>query len=280
MVFEHDGVQLAYDEGGRRDAAPLLFIHGLSSARTTWNRISPLFESTHRVVRIDLRGHGESSHAAGTYTLSHYGPDIAAFCESVIGAPSTVVGHSLGGVTAAWLAQQRPDLVTAAFLEDPPLYFGAPRAAGDELSGVAAFFPLLRTALADMQAQNAPLDDYLAMLRHAPSLNGAGTMFDVLGEDGAVGHARAWAGLDPDVFTPAIEGNALLGVDLDRRIDRPLQVLRADPAHGPAFTPEHAEAFARVNPGATITLVEGASHAIHDEQPDRVVGELRAFLQR
>jgi len=102
----------------------------------------------------------------------------------------------------------------------------------------------------------------------------------VLGQDGAVAHARAWAGLDPEVFTPAIDGTALLGVDLERRIDRPVQVLRADPAHGPAFTQEHAEAFALVNPDATITLVDGASHAIHDEQPERYGAELRAFVQR
>ena len=44
-------------------AAPLtlLFVHGLSSSKGTWQFVSPAFEQEYRVILIDLLGHGDSS---------------------------------------------------------------------------------------------------------------------------------------------------------------------------------------------------------------------------
>jgi pimeloyl-ACP methyl ester carboxylesterase len=60
-----------------------------------------------RVVRLDLRGHGASAHAPGTYLIDRYGADVAAVLERVAARPAVVVGHSLGGVAAWWFAQRR-----------------------------------------------------------------------------------------------------------------------------------------------------------------------------
>lgn len=51
-------------------------------------------------------------------------------------------------------------------------------------------------------------------------------------------------------------------------------VLRADSDLGPAFTAEDEERFLRTNPHARAVVVEGASHQIHDEQPDCFLDEL------
>ena len=80
-----------------------------------------------RIIRVDLRGHGRSDHAPGTYVLPRYGADVVAVLRSVASRPAVVVGNSLGGVIAWWLAQNHPDLVTAALLEDPPLSRARPR---------------------------------------------------------------------------------------------------------------------------------------------------------
>src|SRR5207245_1338251 len=113
------------------------------------------------------------------------------------------------------------------FLEDPPLYRGDPTETGDK--GVAAFFPTMRQMLRDLRERKAPIEEYEAMLRSAPALNGAGTMADVLGEDGTRAQARAWAGLDPEVFTPAIEGGALGDPGRAMSVSCPVTILRADP---------------------------------------------------
>jgi pimeloyl-ACP methyl ester carboxylesterase len=277
--FTRHGTSLAYDDSAEPDLQPLVLLHGLSSARTTWATIAERLTGRYRLLALDHRGHGESEHAAGTYTLDHYGPDTIAFCEEVVGAPVVLIGHSLGGVIAAYVGQERADLLRGVVLEDPPLYRGE---AGDgAATGMAAFFPVLQQLFRDLQARGAPLDEYEAMLRATPALNGSGgTMTDVLGAEGTRAQAEAWAGLDPEVFTSAIAGTLLAGVPRDTPLGCPAHVLRADPTLGAAFTDDDARRFQAANPQASVVAVEGASHAVHDEQPDRVLAEVEAFLDR
>ncbi len=84
------------------------------------------------------------------------------------------------------------------------------------------------------------------------------------------------ASYDPEIFTPAIEGGSLASPLIDAPIACPARVLRAEPALAAAFSPADAARFQKVNPGATVVLFEGASHAIHDEQPERFTAELLA----
>jgi pimeloyl-ACP methyl ester carboxylesterase len=279
--FEHGGVHLGYDDTGG-DVATIVFLHGLSMSRDTWARFLPDLEGRFRVVRLDQRGHGESSHA-GSYVLDSYLDDTIAFLEAVVAGPSIVVGHSLGGVIAHGVTQLRPDLVRAALLEDPPLYVADRMSEGasrEEASSVAAMFPLMQNLCREMQARNAPLAEYEAMIAAVPSLNGAGTMADAIGPNGARAMSSAFAQLDPEIFTPAIEGSAIAGKpDRSAPLERPVTVLRADPALGPAFGPDDEVRFLETNPHGRVVLFEGASHALHDEQPVRFLDELLAVAR-
>jgi pimeloyl-ACP methyl ester carboxylesterase len=87
------------------------------------------------------------------------------------------------------------------------------------------------------------------------------------------------ANLDPEIFTPAVEGTGLAGAEPDVALGCPALVLRADAALMPAFTADDATRFLAANPDATVTLIEGASHLIHDEQPDRFLDEVDRFLK-
>ena len=279
--FQHGGLSLAYDDTGTPDVPTIVLLHGLSMSRATWDRFLPDLDGRFRVVRLDQRGHGESSHAPGTYVLDTYLADTVAFLEEVVRGPSYVVGHSLGGVIAHGVTQTRPDLVRAALLEDPPLYVtdrmndGVSR---EEASSVAAMFPLMQHLCREMQGRGATLDEYEAMVAAVPALNGSGTMADVIGPDAARAMGAAFSRLDPEIFTPAIDGSAISGApDTAQRLERPVTVLRADPALGPAFSAEDEERFLRTNPDARVVVFEGASHAIHDEQPARFLDELLAL---
>lgn len=279
-TFETDGARLAYDVTG--SGPPLVFLHGLSMSRHNWDLFVPKLESLFRVVRLDQRGHGESDHA-GDYVLDSYLADTAAFLDGVVGGPSILVGHSLGGVIAHGIAQTRPELVTAVLLEDPPLYVaermqdGATRG---EASPVAQFFPAMQQLCRDMQARGAPIEEWTALLSGFPSMSGRGTMADVMGPDGVRAMAEAFSRLDPEVFTPAIDGTAIAGAaDPSSALGCPVTLLRADPSLGPAFAPEDEPRFLEANTHARVVMVEGASHQIHDEQPELFLRELTELAE-
>ena len=70
------------------------------------------------------RGHGRSDHAPGTYGVARYGADVVAVLHELGSRQAVLVGNSLGGVVSWWVAQNHPELVAAALLEDPPLLAG------------------------------------------------------------------------------------------------------------------------------------------------------------
>lgn len=277
MKLERDGIVLVVDDTGEDNLEPVLLMHGLSTSRETWARLTRQLAGHYRVIAFDHRGHGESTHAAGTYVLPNYTADAVAVLEQVVGRPAVLIGHSLGGVTAAAVAQSRPDLVRGVILEDPPL-FVASRATDDDGSPMLIMFQLMQQVIGEMQARGAAIDEYEAMVRAAPAMGGAGTMADLLGEDGTRAQARAMAGLDPEIFTPAVDGSAIGPIDPDVPLGIPALVLRADDASGAAFSSDDATRFLAANPTAAVTLFEGSGHAVHDQFPDRFLSEVEGFL--
>lgn len=70
-------------------------------------------------LSLDLPGHGDSSwRDDARYAPSTMGPAVAAALDDLAGDPHTLVGHSLGGMTAAWIAARHPDRVNALVLVD------------------------------------------------------------------------------------------------------------------------------------------------------------------
>src|SRR5919202_6772164 len=141
MRVQGDGVELSVEVEGPDDAMPVVLLHGVSGCAKTYGWLPPEITEGRRIVRVDLRGHGDSEHASGTYDIGHYGRDVVAVLRW-LGRPAVLVGHSLGGVTAWWVAQNAPELVVAAFLEDPPLFMGEP--AEHERNAAVAVFSVIR----------------------------------------------------------------------------------------------------------------------------------------
>jgi pimeloyl-ACP methyl ester carboxylesterase len=75
----------------------LLFIHGNSSSKETFNNLLP-FLNEYRVVALDLLGHGSSSASSdGHYSLTLWGKQVASFVEVLNLKNYVLLGHSLGG---------------------------------------------------------------------------------------------------------------------------------------------------------------------------------------
>lgn len=101
-------VPLAYDEAGTGGPAVLL-LHGMRCHR---GHMAPLYSHLsrrHRVVSLDLRGHGESSVPDGPYTNEAIAADVVAVCDELSLDRPLVIGHSFGGSVALFAAVRRPD---------------------------------------------------------------------------------------------------------------------------------------------------------------------------
>lgn len=107
--IEVDGAAIAYDDIG--DGDPVIFVHGLGSSARDWERQLDVFSATHRMITVDLRGHGRSDKPGGPYSIEMFASDVAALIEHLHLAPASVVGISLGGMVAFQLAATRPELI-------------------------------------------------------------------------------------------------------------------------------------------------------------------------
>jgi pimeloyl-ACP methyl ester carboxylesterase len=79
---------------------PLLLVHGLAEDRSFWDPLVPTLAGSATVVRVDLRGHGDSPDGHG-YELADMADDVqAAWAATGLPGLPLVVGHSLGGLVS------------------------------------------------------------------------------------------------------------------------------------------------------------------------------------
>ena len=247
-----DGVTLAYREAGS-GAPPLVLVHGFGSDHTTLAPQLERFRAAHRVVAVDLRGHGASDAPEGAYGISQHADDLAWLCEQLGLYRPVVVGHSMGGQVALELARRRPDLVAGLALLDAPICPPAPLLEG--LAGLAQALraPHYRQVVQGFaeQAIFLPTDDpavkarVLEMLGRAPQHVMVAEMEAIVAYDSAAA-AAAWRG--PTVLVATAS---------------PL----ADVARFRALCP-------RLQVGQTV----GAGHFLQLLVPDQVNAMLERFL--
>lgn len=95
------------------DGAPVLLIHGWSLAHDVWDRqMRVLAGAGHKVIALDLRGHGSSDAPLEGYGIAALAADAAAVLRAHGVESASVVGWSLGGMTALRMAYAYPDLVS------------------------------------------------------------------------------------------------------------------------------------------------------------------------
>ncbi len=277
MRIDNHGIGLNVAVDGPDDGPAVVLLHGISGSTATYDFLVPLLPS-HRLLRLDFRGHGLSDRAPGHYVLDDFAGDAEALLEQVVGGPAVVVGHSLGGITAALVAQRRPDLVTALFLEDPPMYFGD-KAVYDS-TAFATVFPLMQAAIKTWQAEDASAEQIAATMAALPSMSGQGTMGGENTPDALASTGYALRLLDPSVFDPVGTGESLGSFDPDVAFTAPGILLRPDRALGAAFFEEHAERLGKVDPQLDIVHVPGVGHLIHDSITHRAeyLVQLHRFL--
>lgn len=284
-----DDIHLYVSVDGEDTEQPLLFLHGMTDSSSTWRWLVPRLSDRYRVVSLDFRGHGRSDRAA-PYVTPDFVKDAVTVCEQVAGAGCVVITLSFGGLIAAALAQQRPDLVRAVFLEDPLLVDPAVRLdlLGDEdatlvrelYAGVEEFF----AHVAQWQQDGLSIEEAASVLGSMPTPHG-------------VPFSEAWF---PEAIRAFAEGKLQFDLrvlddfaaarrsreaepvfDPESPIDVPGLVLAGDPSvPGVQTRPIDIERLRATSPKISNETVKGAGHGIHAERESRdsFTEALAAFL--
>lgn len=264
MQIDNNGVSLHVAEDGNPDGPVVLFLHGIVSCADTWNWALPELVATHRVLRLEFRGHGDSDRAEGTYGFTNCVGDAIAALEQLHAGPAVLVGHSLGGGTAAAVAQQRPDLVRAVLLEDPAIMTGEIPAGDAEPNALMAVFAMMRQTVPMMQASGATVEALVGILSEGPSTDGR-LMKESMQPDAIEAMARGLLRLDATVLDPVLAGVFDFVYDPHAPIPVPGIVLAGDPAMPDTIVraPEKA-LLAQHSPHIEVRTLAGAGHLIHD----------------
>jgi pimeloyl-ACP methyl ester carboxylesterase len=139
QFLNKDGVALGYNEIGR-GLAPMLFVHGCGCDHTHFAPQAEFFSRSHRVVSVDLRGHGCSDAPYQDYTMAAFADDLAWLCGELELIKPIVVGHSMGGNVALEFAARYPDIPLSIVLIDSVIlphqsFLDALRPLGEALKG-------------------------------------------------------------------------------------------------------------------------------------------------
>lgn len=244
---------------GRKDAPTLLLLNSLGATQDMWAPQLDFLESHFRVIRCDTRGHGDSPTPPSPYTFDDIVSDVLAVLDSHEVETATVMGLSLGGMTALGLGLAAPERFTqviccAARADAPPPFvqnWHNRIAILDEGGMESVWNATVGMWLSDGTRQTYPERE--AAL-HASFLKTT--------DEGYRGCAHA-----------------LMGLDYLRHLgDLTIPTLFVAGADDKASPPEAMQAMAEACPGSKYAVVENAKHVINMDNPEGFLLAILGFL--
>lgn len=268
-----------YAFGSRGAGIPIVLIHGTFTSSHLWRELLPRLPKGHRVLVLDLLGHGRSDrHAGRLMTVAGHADRVLGLLNELAVSSACLVGHGLGAAIATRLAHICPNRVTKLALVNPSFLATNPKEVRipGSLKRLAAFAPVWKRLPGDWLASAL----HTAMLRGYAQRDVGAHSLDVYlkpfrtreGRDSACAQLlalRASAGdtveaLAPAALTPA--ATVVFGADdpflQPQRVERVLQALQVATAD-------------RV----TVQRLSGVAHIAPEEAPDRlatIIGDLLA----
>jgi pimeloyl-ACP methyl ester carboxylesterase len=239
---------LRYVEQGRGE--PVFFcIHGLADTLEVWDALAEPLAQRGRVVRIDQRGHGESSSPGGPCSRKDLARDALAVLDALAIPRAIWVGHSVGGIVAMAAALAEPERVAGLVLIGTASHCGERTAAWYEEIALAA--------------EERGGDGLVR------AIYGAGSRRRVRGDPAAIAHvARMLTSLYRDPLTPQLAAIAcpvlLLVGEKDLMGPKASQTIRD------ALPPGRAE----------LVVMPGCGHWLQLDAPDAVIAAIDGWLAR
>jgi pimeloyl-ACP methyl ester carboxylesterase len=110
IAYAPDSTPIAYEVLGKGEPT-LILVHGWSCDGRYWREQVAELAQRHRVVVVDLAGHGHSGMSRSRYTMRGFGEDVKAVADAVGGRKLILIGHSMGGMVIAEAARLMPERV-------------------------------------------------------------------------------------------------------------------------------------------------------------------------
>lgn len=250
--------ELQYVVDGPDDLPALLLLHSLGWSGAMWDPQADRWAHSHRVVRVDLRGHGASPAPAGPYTVTELAEDAVAVMDRLGVERFSVCGLSLGGQVALHIAATHPERVervvacaTAAKLGTEDGWRA--RAATVRENGLAS--------IADMVMERFFSDTFRA--REQAEIAAAKAALLEGSDEGYAGCCEALGTSDLGAELGAIRAPTLLIAG------------EADVSTPPA----DLEDLERAIEGASLLVIPGAGHILNREAPEQVTDAVLAHLE-
>ena len=240
---------------GPRDGNPIVLIHCFSCAIDWWDGMVPALERDHRVVAIDLLGHGGSEKPGSGYTPANQAQLVAEALQRLGVRDAEVVGHSLGGAVTVALAEQTPELVDRVVIVDMP-----PDNSYGDLGFIAslAFQPVLGEFLWQIKPDFSVKDGL--SVAFAPGFEVPDAFVDDVKQMTYTSYDESPAGVD----------DFLGEQSLDRRMGAtgvPLMVLMGAEEQIIDDPQRALDQYAAGTPGAKTVLIKDAGHSPNVEKP-------------
>lgn len=239
---------------------PVVMLHGLTGSGACWLPVARTLARRFDVILPDARGHGGSSAEASAYVYDELARDVEGLVEALGLVRPVVMGHSMGGLTAALVAARRRGSggvgeLGALVLVDPT-FLSPERQREVYESDVAA-----RHARSLASSRNEQVEE--ARSRHPErSLELHELQVD------------AWRKTHPGAFDvlipPSPDYRALVAA-----IDTPTLLVVGTRT---VVTHETADGLAAANPRLRVEVVEGAGHGLPFDFPDRLADLVGSFL--
>jgi 3-oxoadipate enol-lactonase len=248
--------------------ATVLLQHGYARSSEFWRAWVPHLSGSFRILRPDMRGHGESPvdfDTAAPHTVEAYVDDVVALLDALGLDAVHYCGESFGGIVGMALAATHPDRVLTLTLVAAPVFQNA-----KSQDVYAAGFPTREEAL-----------HTLGTLKWAEKIYGAPGFFP----DGTDPRLRDWyvaeiGKSDPNVLS-GLYGTLLRYASAEPFLPRiAAPVLGLYPTSGLLTGSEQEALLARDIRHLTLVHLPTASHAILTLYPAECAGHLRDFLAK
>lgn len=236
----------------------LLILHPVGLDLTFFDPVAAILNRNHRILRVDLRGHGQSADLPRADSLADYVDDVHHLLQERDFAPTAVVGVSFGGMVAQMLAVEHPGdvdalVVCACPCTVPPEGRVAmeERAAAAKTGGMAAVL-------------DATLERWFTDAFRASG--GAEATRARLLSDNVAGWAAAWQAIATLDVGPRLHEVRAPTLCVAGELDR-------------AAPPDVLAAIAERIPGARMAVMAGAPHMLMIEQPEAFAALVDDFLK-